>query len=146
MAEQSPTSVPLPKIRQGIPTLYGVIVMLVVLVGVVVMFIFLSTSQDLAPTPPVVINRLGKMEVACAAGEVCSGPTVTAEDPEGDPLTYKFFDRATGEQVGKVTAPSGQAVTPEFNFDSSGEKQLYMVVEDGSGHTSKDYPIIIPVK
>ena len=70
---------------------------------------------------------------------------MAAEDPEGDQLTYKFYDRATGEAVGEVTAPSGEPVTPEFTFDQSGEQQLYMVVEDGAGHTSKDYPIIIPV-
>ena len=76
------------------------------------------------------------------AGGTCQGPTVSAEDPEGDKLTYKFYDKATAEVVGN----SGEEVTPQFTFDKSGEKELYMVVEDGSGHTSKDYPIIIPVK
>ena len=111
------------------------------------MYFFLSAEQYLAPTPPITIDRVGStLPTECMAGSACLGPIVAAEDPEGDELIYKFYDKETGEQVAEVKAPSGEEVSPEFTFNSSGEKQLYMVVEDGAGHTSKNYPIIIPVK
>lgn len=147
MPEQSPAEkLNIPKIKQGIPTVYGVVIMLVVLVGVLVMYFFMAESQDLIPTPLISVDRSVKDMGECVAGETCAGPTVSAQDPEGDLLTYKFYDKVTGELVDEVVAPSGEEVTPKFKFGSAGEKELYMVVEDGSGHTSKDYPIIVPVK
>lgn len=147
MAEQSTvSSVKLPKLKQGIPTIYGLVVLLVVLVAALFMYMFLSASQDLEATPLITVDRSFKEMGECVAGSDCAGPVVSAQDPEGDQLTYKFYDKTTGELVEEVKAASGEEVIPKFKFDSSGEKELYMVVEDGSGHTSKDYPIIVPVK
>jgi hypothetical protein len=138
----------MPKVKQGIPTIYGLIVLLVVLIGVGAMLAFLWSDQDLSPSPLVEVRRTSSLNQnqTCVAGGTCKGPSVTAQDPEDDQLTYKFYDKATGELVREIKANSGETVTPEFQFASPGEKQLYMVVEDGSGHTSQDYPIIIPVK
>ena len=86
-----------------------------------------------------------KSEV-CVVGQVCAGPTVAANDPEGDKVTYKFLDEQRKPVAESITADSGAPVTPEFKFNEAGEKKIYMVVEDGSGHTSADYPIIIPVE
>ncbi len=136
----------LPPIKHSIPTAYGLILLLVILSAVGVMYFFLSKNQKMEPTPLILVTRIGRTKVECKAGVICSGPVFQGEDPEGDDLTYKFYDQATGELVHEVKAASGEAVAPEFTFSSSGEKQLYMVVEDGSGHTSKNYPLIIPVK
>lgn len=147
MAETTPDNiVKPPKIRQGIPTAYGVVIMLVVAVAVGAMFYFLNSAPDIGTIPDVTFNHDKKLTAECEAGENCLGPSLKAEDPEGDKLTYKFYDKATGELIKEITANSGEEVTPDFKFDSAGQKNLYMVVEDGSGHTSKDYPIIIPVK
>lgn len=135
-----------PRPTPSIPTIYGLGIMIVILIGVVLVYWRLSSEQDLAATPMIMFEKQPQSYAPCKAGEVCRGPTIKANDPEGDSLIYKFFDPTTGRQVEEITASSGEQVTPEFTFDSPGEKQLYMVVEDGSGHTSENYPIIIPVK
>jgi hypothetical protein len=104
-------------------------------------------AQDLAPTPSVSIERTPLRVQNCVVGKECKGLTVRAQDPEGDKVKIQFYDQATGKPVGKpITADSGESVTPEFTFDKAGEQKLYMVVEDGAGHTSQDYPVIIPVQ
>lgn len=83
----------------------------------------------------------------CEAGKPCDGPTVSAKDPEGEQVTYRFIDSETKQDVTKpIRAASGEQVTPKFEFASPGEKKLYMVVEDGAGHTSAEYPVIVPVR
>lgn len=135
-----------PTTKVVIPTIYGIGTLLVIFTALIIGYVFIQSDQKLEPTPMINIDRTKKVNDECRAGGNCAGPTVSANDPEGDELTYKFYDKETGELVREVTAASGEEVTPEFSFNTSGEKELYMVVEDGSGHTSKNYPIIIPVK
>jgi len=109
------------------------------------------SAQDLSPTPLVTLPSKNRhvplVAKPCRVNQVCVGPTVSAVDPEGERLTYRFYDQRTKQLVGQpIQADSGQPVTPKFEFNELGEKSLYMVVEDGAGHKAPDYPIIIPIK
>lgn len=139
----------LPRARITIPGPYGLAIVLILGIAAVGVISLKLRVQQLEPSPLIQVVHEPDSQVAqqpCQVGEVCTGPTLKAQDPEGDQLTYKFYDLVTGQPVAEYTADSGESVTPEFKFNESGEKQLYMVVEDGAGHTSKDYPIIIPVE
>ncbi len=143
--EQSPNMVASIKGRQSDWSMVAVVA--VVGLGAMALIIRMMPEQNLAPTPIVSFERSPLRVQECKVGEVCTGPTIRAQDPEGDQVTIRFYDKATGQPVGEpIKAEAGEAVTPEFKFNKAGEQELYMVVEDGAGHTSKDYPVIIPVQ
>jgi|GEM_PF-3500145 hypothetical protein len=132
-------------------TLAGVVVLVVVTALGLVAVANRWSTQDLSPTPLITLptdgRRVPLVAKPCRVGQVCSGPTVAAKDPEGEKLTYRFYDQQTNQLVGQpIQANSGQPVTPKFEFNEIGDKRLYMVVEDGAGHKAPDYPIIIPIQ
>ncbi len=108
-------------------------------------------DQNLAPTP-LLTQQKDKIDTLvvdkpCEVGKRCEGPNVTAKDPEGDDIIYRFFDKTTNQEVTKqIATQSGKTVVPRFTFNEPGEKQLYLVVEDTAGHASPQYPIIIKVQ
>jgi len=132
-----------------VATIPGVLILGVLgAIGVLAVLAYLP-EQNLPPTPLIILSHSASAKTtgACKVGQACSGPTVTARDPEGESLTYRFYDSSTRQPVTPpITAESGKAVTPTFRFNESGDRKIYMVVEDGAGHVAPDYPIIIPVE
>lgn len=134
---------------KGISTIVGTIVLGLAAAGSILVLTAYQPDEDVyyLSIQSTRHKKNLKPKTACQVDKVCAGPTVAAEDPEGERVTYKFYDAKTNQLVSDpITANSGKPVTPKFNFTKPGQQQLYMVVEDGSGHTSANYPIIVPVQ
>lgn len=128
----------------------SLVLFVVAAVSIVVIYQYLP-EQNLAPTPFLSETKSSRptfvVDKPCVVGAKCDGPEIKAVDPENDNVIYHFYDKATGQEITKqITAESGKTVVPKFQFNESGEKQLYVVVEDGAGHESAEYPIIMQVK
>lgn len=107
-------------------------------------------DQNLAPTPLLSQTKSDRpafvVDKPCVVGTRCEGPEIQANDPEGDDVTYRVYDKETNTEVTKSnTLKSGTTYIPKFSFSEAGEKQLYVVVEDGAGHKSPDYPVVVKV-
>ncbi len=131
------------------PIMGAIILGLFAAMGIGVIWLNLM-EQNLPPTPFIEVVRTEsgkKIAGDCEVGKPCKASAITAVDPEGDPITFKFIDKATGKEViPPIKTESGKTVKPEFKFNQAGEKQIYVVVQDGAGHTSAEYPMVIGVK
>ncbi|MFA4818617.1 MAG: hypothetical protein WC621_02120 [Patescibacteria group bacterium] len=139
-----------PRSPRTVSTIGGTLILaLLALVGIVVIAALLP-DQNLAPTPFIAVAREEwgkKIAGECQVGQKCTGPVLSAVDPEGDPVEFYFYDKTTKKEIiPPIKTESGNKVTPNFKFDQSGEKRVYVIVQDGSGHASAEYPMIINVR
>lgn len=137
-------------LKSFISPIAGSIILAVAAAGGIGVVWLYSAEQNLPPTPFIEVfrNASGRKIVGeCEVGKVCPTSAITAVDPEGDPIVFKFIDQATGQEViPAIKTQSGQPIKPEFKFNQAGEKQIYVVVQDGAGHTSSKYPMVVDVK